>query len=238
MPSIGIVVALPAEARSVVQQRLGFESLHELPEGHWLTVSGAGPAAAEKAAIRLIEREVKALISWGCAAAITPELTPGHLILAAHIHGEDGQLHSTDPAWRQRLAANLPPQLQSHSGGIQESRRVIVTRSEKIALQKKTGAVAADMESAAIARKASAHSLPFLVVRTIADSATMDFPAAVTRALNPRGDVRMLELLGHIARRPSEIPDLIRLGQAFGAAVRTLHQVRKHAGSDFSFTAP
>jgi adenosylhomocysteine nucleosidase len=115
---------------------------------------------------------------------------------------------------------------------------VVGTRTEKASLQQQTGAVAVDMESGAIARRARAHNLPFLAVRAIADPAMMDFPGAVTRSLNPRGDVRILELLSHIARRPREIPDLIRLGQAFGAAVRTLQQVRQHAGPDFSFTPP
>jgi adenosylhomocysteine nucleosidase len=238
VPSIGIVVALPAEARSLVRQRLGFESLHELPEGHWLTVSGAGPDAADRAVNRLIERKVNALISWGCAAAIAEHLVPGHLVLAEHIHGEDDQLHTTDTTWRQRLAANLHPQLKTQSGAIRESRRVVGTRTEKASLHQQTGAVAVDMESGAIARRARAHNLPFLAVRAIADPAMMDFPGAVTRSLNPRGDVRILELLSHIARRPGEIPDLIRLGQAFGAAVRTLQQVRQHAGPDFSFTPP
>jgi adenosylhomocysteine nucleosidase len=236
VPSIGIVVALPAEARSLVRQRLGFESLHGLPEGHWLTVSGAGPDAADRAVERLIGRKVDALISWGCAAAIAEHLRPGHLVLAEHIHGEDDQLYPTDPVWRQRLVANLPLQLRTQSGAIRESGRVVGTRTEKASLQQQTGAVAIDMESGAIVRRASAHNLPFLAVRAIADPAMMDFPAAVNRSLNPRGDVRIMELLGHVARRPGEIPDLIRLGQAFKAAMRTLHQVRQHGGSDFSFT--
>ena len=237
VPPIGIVVALPAEARSVVRRRLDFEGLHQFPEGHWLTVAGAGPDAAEKAARRLIEREVRALISWGCAAAIARDLKPGDLVLAEQIHGEDDQFHSTDTAWRTRLSEALPANLTMASGIIRESRRVIGTRTEKAALQQKTGALAVDMESGAIARTASSHQLPFLAVRAIADPAGMNFPAAVTRSLNPRGDVRMIELLGHLARRPGQIPDLIRLGQAFGAAMHTLQQVRQHAGSDFSLTA-
>ena len=238
MPSIGIVVALPAEARSIVRQRLGFESLHKLPSGHWLTVSGAGPDAADAAVNRLIEREVTALMSWGCAAAISEHLAPGHLVLAENIIGVDDQLYSTDTAWRQRLVANLPPQLKPQSGAIRESRHVVITRTEKASLHRQTGAVAVDMESGAIARRARAHSLPFLAVRAIADPAVMDFPSAVTHSMNPRGDVRIIELLNHIARRPREIPDLIRLVQAFGAAVRTLQQAHQHAGPDFSFSPP
>ena len=172
-----------------------------------------------------------------CAAAIAQHLQPGHLVLAEQIHGEDDQFHPTDTAWRTRLAEGLPANLTMASGIIRESRRVLGTRTEKAALQQKTGALAVDMESGAIARTAGSHQLPFLAVRAIADPAGMDFPAAVTRSLNPRGDVRMIELLGHLARRPGQIPDLIRLGQAFGAAMHTLHQVRQHAGSDFSLTA-
>ena len=114
----------------------------------------------------------------------------------------------------------------------------VSSRSDKQAVNRETGAYAIDMESAAVARTADRHQHPFLAVRAIADPAHMDFPAAVTRALNPRGDVRMGRLLGHLALHPQEIPGLIALGRAFGAAMNTLHQVRRAAGADFGFPAP
>ena len=237
MSTIGIVVALPAEARSVIRQRLGFDSLRELPEGHWLAVAGAGPDRAQAAAGRLLDRKVRALISWGCAAAIASHLQPGHLLLPEGILGADGQTQASDPLWRERLARSVPAQLTVHGGYLQESRKVVATRQAKAALYQLTGALAIDMESAAIARVAASRRVPFLAVRAIADPATMDFPNAVTHALNPRGDVRMASLLSHVVRHPSQIAALIALGQAFGAAMRTLAQVRHAAGPGFALPA-
>lgn len=238
VPPIGIVAALPAEARTVVRRRLEFESLLELPEGHWLTVSGAGPERAHEAASRLMEHNVEGLMSWGCAAALAHHLRPGHLVLPEVVLDEEGHGHAVDLDWRRRLSTSLPSGLLSHGGHLVESARVVGTRAAKASLYASTGAIAVDMESAAIARVARDRCVPFLAVRAIADPAAMDFPGAVSRTLNPRGDVRRVALLGQLARHPWQIGELIALGRAFGAALRTLHQVRRVAGPDFRFTAP
>ena len=238
VPSIGIVVALPAEARSLERRRVGFASQVELAEGHWLCISGAGPERAAEAAQALIERRVDGLVSWGCAAALAAYLRPGHLVLADRVHGADDECHITDEVWRSCLSERLPPHLRQHAGALHESHRIVATHAEKHSLYSATGSLAVDMESAAIARAARASGLPFLAIRAIADHATMNLPAGVLRALNPRGDVRMGILLAHIARRPREIPELMALGRAFGAAMRTLGEVRAAAGPHFGFPHP
>lgn len=238
MPSLGIVIALPAEARSLDRRRVDFASQLELAEGHWLCISGAGPERATEAALALIERRVDGLISWGCAAALAEHLRPGHLVLADRVRGTDDECHVTDAGWRGRLAERLPRHLSQHTGALHESPRIVATHAEKRSLHQATGSLAVDMESAAIARAARASGLPFLAVRAIADHAAMNLPAAVLKALNPRGDVRMGVLLAHIARRPREIPELMALGRAFGAAMRTLGEVRVAAGPNFGFPHP
>ena len=235
MPSIGIIVALPAEARSLVRQRLWFDSVHEMADGHWLAVAGAGPEPARAAAAKLVDREVDGLVSWGCAAGLARHLAPGHLVMAEHVVGENGRQHFTDTHWRERLSSRLSPEVTRHVAPIRESRDVVSTRRDKAHLHHISGHVALDMESAAIGCVAQDQGLPFLVVRAIADHADMDFPRAVTRALNPRGDVRMTTLLGQLALHPAELGALMALGRAFGAAMKTLHQVRRAAGADFGF---
>jgi adenosylhomocysteine nucleosidase len=120
-------------------------------------------------------------------------------------------------------------------GQLAESRHIVPTPAEKQALFATTNAAAVDMESAAVARVAQAHGLPFLAVRAVADTAAMAMPAAVLVSLNPRGDVRPGKLLAHLARHPAQVSELIRLGRAFGAAVGTLRRVRQVAGTDFCF---
>jgi len=119
-----------------------------------------------------------------------------------------------------------------------ESPHFVPGPPEKRELGAATGAIAVDMESAAIAAVAAAHGLPFLAVRTIADPLSMRLPEAVTVALNPRGDVRLGTLLSHVLQNPPEMFELVRLGRAFGAAVTTLRRVRRLSGADCCFASP
>lgn len=233
---IGFIVALPAEAPSLTRQRVDFDSLLPLPEGHWLAISGAGPDAAHEAATRLLAQGTTALVSWGCAAALAPDLKPGALVIPNRILGAKGDTLPVSPEWRGRLVQALTPTIPVIDGALQESRRIVATPAEKHALHLGTHAVAVDMESAAIARVAQRAQRPFLAVRVIADSAQMPLPAAVAQSLNPRGDVRMGDLLRHLVRHPGQIPELIRLGQAFGAALKTLRRVRALSGADCRFS--
>lgn len=234
MPAIGFVVALPAEARSLTHRSAPFESLIQLPDGHLMAVSGAGPERADIAARRLVAHDIQALVSWGCAAAIASHITPGHLVLPERILGEQGDEHHTDTLWRDQLAQSLPHHISREGGTLIESSGVVASKTQKQALHAQTGGLALDMESAAVARVAHSQKLPFLAVRAIADPAELDFPDAVSRALNPRGDVHIIRLLGHLARRPQQIGELLALGRAFNAAIKTLNHVRGAAGRNFN----
>jgi adenosylhomocysteine nucleosidase len=236
--AVGFIVALPSEAGSLGARPPGFGGLVDLPEGHWLAVSGAGPDYAFEAACRLLERGVAGLVSWGCAAALAPHLKPGHLILPEFVLGAEGSRQVSHADWRSRLARALSPTLPVHTGTLIESVRIIPGCAEKQALYARTEAVATDMESAAVARVAHSRGLPFLAVRAIADSAAMRLPAAVTAALSPRGDIALTKLLGHSLRHPGQFIELARLGRAFGAAMATLRRVRKLSGADCGFTPP
>jgi adenosylhomocysteine nucleosidase len=236
--SIGYIVALPEEAQSLVRQRAGFDSLVSLKGGHALTVSGTGPDHARQAALRLIEQGASALLSWGCAGALDPQPQPGQLIIPERIFGADGAILPTDEEWRRRLVASLAPVLFVSGGTLAESPHLVPGPPEKQALFAATGAVAADMESAAIARAAAAAGRPFLAVRAIADSASMALPQAVIASLTPRGNAQLGKLLGYSLRHPAQFIELARLGRAFGAAMATLRQVRELAGTDACFTPP
>ncbi|MGZ8219796.1 phosphorylase family protein [Methylomagnum sp.] len=233
--SLGLLVALPAEAQPLHPRKLDFTDLTQTAEGHHLIVSGAGSDNAQQAASRLVEQGVAGLISWGCAGALAPDLKPGDLIVPERIHGADGTGYATDTDWRRRFLQALSPAMPIKRGQLAESRHVVPGPAEKQALFAATNAAAVDMESAAVARVAQSHGLPFLAVRAIADTSAMAMPAAVLVALNPRGDVRLGKLLAHLARHPAQVGELIRLGRAFGAAVGTLRRVRQAAGTDFCF---
>jgi adenosylhomocysteine nucleosidase len=238
VPSVGYIVALPDEARSLSRQRAGFDEIVRLPDDHLLTISGTGPSHASQAAFRLVERGAAALVSWGCAGALAPDLAPGELLIPERIFGADGTEHAADADWHRHILATLGLTLPVGSGALAESREVVFEPVGKRALFDATGALAVDMESAAVARVAQAHRRPFLAVRAVADSAAMALPAAVRVALNPRGDVRLAKLLSYSLRHPVQFIELARLGRAFGAAMATLRRVHDIAGSDLRFPPP
>ena len=234
MPVLGFVVALPGEARTLSPQRLDFEETLRLPSGHWIGVSGAGPKRAHQAARRLLDENVDALISWGCAGALKEGLQPGHLVIPERIVSADDEVFFPDPSWHQAFLETIPPHLMHHTGTLLESIRVIKTANEKDRLHRRAGALAIDMESAAIARLAKAENLPFLVIRSIADHASMTFPEAINRSLNPRGDVNIGSLLLELLRRPQELKGLIQLGRSFSLAMTTLKRVKDAQNTHFS----
>ena len=205
-----------------------------MPSGHWIGVSGAGPQRAHQAARRLLDQRVDALISWGCAGALDEGLRPGHLMVPERIVSADDEVFVPDPSWHQDFIEHIPRHLMHHTGTLLESIRVIKTADEKGRLHRATGALAIDMESASIARLAKAENLPFLVIRSIADHASMTFPEAINRSLNPRGDVHMGPLLLELLRRPQDLKGLIQLGRSFSLAMTTLKRVKNAQNTHFS----
>ena len=148
--------------------------------------------------------------------------------------GTDEKHYPVDREWRHGFVSTLPPTISAVAGTLAESTEIIADGTAKRALRAATGAVAVDMESAAIARVAGGSRLPFLTVRAIADSAAMKLPHAVLQALTPWGNARLSVLLLDLLIHPRQLGELIRLGQAFAAAMACLRRTRSHVGDNFS----
>ncbi len=233
MTSVGLIVALPGEKQTLTNARIQTGHFSRLNENTLLCVSGIGPEKAAAGAVSLIREGCNALLSWGCAAAIGPELKAGDVVVPEHVVGAAGNIFAVDPSWRGKLLDRLADHPTVHTGSIAESSTIVATAAGKQALQNRTGAVALDMESAGIARIASRHHLPFVIIRAIADPASMDLPKPVAIAVNRNGDVRLPVLLALIVRYPNSIPDLIRLGICFRAAQRGLQITARLLEYDF-----
>jgi adenosylhomocysteine nucleosidase len=234
--SLGFVIALPAEARTLVRQRVCFDDLLELPDGHRLVVSGSGPNHARSAAFRLLEHKVDALISWGCAAALDGSMNAGDLVLPDRILSPDGIEHAVCPEWHDRVRQALAPMLPVTTGLLLGSLKVVANAAEKRELHASKGAVALDMESASVASVANARGVPFLAVRAIADPACMNLPNSVAVAVDERGGVNIPKLLRYALAHPAEFAALARLGKAFYAAANTLRRTAHLLRTDISLT--
>jgi len=230
---VGIVVALPEELATLTSHRLAQGECVCMAENILLGFAGAGPINADQAARKLIAQGANCLISWGCAAALAPQLKPGDLVVPEQVLSEQ-QVSDTDKQWLQHLR-HLSPPISAVSGTLSESIHIVAGSTEKQRIHQDTGALALDMESAAVVKAAQQANLPCLVIRAIADPVTMDLPQAVVHALNGQGRVELSKLLRFLLTHPWEIPALIKLGLHFNAARTTLRKVAKQLNEIIHF---
>lgn len=233
----GIVVALPEELATLISGKVEKGDVVALTPNILIAFAGAGSCNARKASESLIRRGAGQLISWGCAAALSPELEPGDLVIA------DAFLSPQQPAipgnneWAEYTKLTLTDKITIYTGQLVSTPAIIAESRDKQALYAQTAALAVDMESYAIAAVADKAALPCLTIRTIADPADMSLPNAVCQALNDAGDIELPKLIGHILRHPQEIPALIKLGMHFSAAKKTLKLIGQYLDKITEFYA-
>jgi adenosylhomocysteine nucleosidase len=232
---LGIIVGVPAEARSLANFPITNDEPVRLREGVTLGVSGVGPRRAGLASRRILEKGVTALLSWGSAGGLSPKLSAGNLILPKMIISSDRSIYPADPSWHRDLCDRLEGQVEFHTGPLAESAVVVRTPEEKAILFRQTGAIGVDMESAAVAAAAQEARVPFMAVRVVADSSGITLPESALNACDAFGRLNFLKLIRGIAARPTELFSLIRLGRDYRAAQRTLTLVARLVGRDLLF---
>jgi adenosylhomocysteine nucleosidase len=209
---VGIVCALASESR------------HLRPtDGALVMTTGMGSSAASTGARALIDAGAKALASFGLAGGLDPSLQPGAILLPTEVQGPDGRVHPCEAGWRNRLSAKI----EARSGRLVSSARSVGSIEDKAELFRTTGAVAVDMESAAVAEIAEQHGLPFLAVRVVVDGAADVLPRAVTAAADNEGHLQIWRLIGALALAPNELAPLIRLAQRYRVANRSLATIAR-----------
>ena len=197
----GFVVGLAAEARIA------------RPLGASIAIGGGTAAGAAQAAEALAPH-VSALISFGLAGGLDPALAPGTLLVPATILSGD-EAWAADAGLMTLLGPSTPGVLFGDDA-------ILATAAAKAALHARTGAVAVDLESAAVARVAARHGLPFAVLRAVCDPAGRDLPRAALAALDGEGRIGALRVATAILARPGDIPALIALGRDAARARRAL----------------
>jgi len=226
---VGIVAALEAEARILDSARSRTDKVRVLPDGTLLAVSGVGLAPAERAAQALVGAGATALASWGMAGGLDPTLRAGTIFLPSDVLCSDGRQFSTASEWRERLGMALAAQHPIASGKLFSCAHTIESIADKALAFSTTGALAVDMESAAIAAIAARHKLPFIAVRVIVDTAGDALPHAVVAATRS-GRLRVWCLIASLACAPGELAALWRIARRYRAATRALLAVAR-AGS-------
>jgi adenosylhomocysteine nucleosidase len=234
---IGIVVALPQEAGMWTTVRPSCGDLLALSPDLHLVVSGIGGANAQAAATRLLEMNCDALVSWGTAGALHPDLRSGQLVVADQITDTSGERLTPDPAWAQRVVARLASHGEVLVAGVAGTNRILDSVQAKRALGAASGAAIVDMESAALARVAAKHGIPLLVLRAVVDELDTVIPASIMAATDAQGRVRIARLSMRVLGRPPEWLGVWRLGRAFGRARRSLGTAARSLRPDLALFA-
>jgi adenosylhomocysteine nucleosidase len=220
----GVVAALGAEARTLGPATKRGDGLLKLGDGMLVMVSGMGPSAAERAAKRLVQAGVTALVSWGMAGGLDPTLPAGTICVPHLVIAPDGASFATDHHWCELTTAAIAAGRGVVNGTLFCSSTAIEDVRGKATAFEKTGAVVVDMESAAVAKVAASYALPFLAVRVIVDTAADTLPDSVVAATGSAG-LSLSRLVAGILKSPGELAPLLRLASRYRTAIRALTAV-------------
>ena len=182
---------------------------------------GIGRERAHDAANAALSAGASALVSWGVAGALVPELSPGTILLPQQVLTRDGEELATDSRWRMEVCRALQPMYAVHGGSLLDAREVLSTRDAKARVAQASGAIAVDMESAAVGRAAAGAGKPFVVLRVVVDALADTLPRGVERWVDEAGNRRLIAAL-EIAFRPACWPGLFKLSRRYRQARRAL----------------
>src|SRR5262249_4249020 len=110
------------------------------------------------------------------------------------------------------------------TGAIATVDAVVTTVAARKKLADRTGALAVDMESAAVAAVAERHGLRFAAVRAITDVATRELVVDWARCLGREGNVRWRALAAETLASPGKMAEVLRLWYASRIAARNLQR--------------
>ena len=204
--------------------------------GNFEIFTGVGPERAALGAEAFIDAGACGLLSFGVAGGLTAGVPAGALVLAETVF--DGNRHyPTDTAWRNKINDSISDTCEVISGTLAGTDRMISTLDGKQRLHGNSAAVACDMESHAVARIATSHGVPFVVIRAISDPHDRFVPSWVLQCLSPTGEVRIPALLWQAVQRPGSWRGLAGLSRDAKSAFGSLRSVAIRLGPGLRFEA-
>jgi adenosylhomocysteine nucleosidase len=224
MPKIGIVAAMEREVAPLIRgwkvrtlyqsghvprrYRLFETVIESVPENVDLSLicGGVGYEAARRATEALI-REVspELVISVGFAGALDASLQVGDVVVPKTV------MNSADGS-RTNMGSGE---------GVLVSTTAVAGKEQKARFAKAYGAVAVDMEAAAVAQGASARAIEFAAIKVISDAADFEMPA-LDRFITSDGRFQTLRFACHVGLRPWLWGRTIELARNSSRATRAL----------------
>jgi adenosylhomocysteine nucleosidase len=179
---------------------------------------GIGRRRAAQSARRAFDQIAtpELVVGTGVVGALSGDLKPGDLVLSESVIMIDGEAHAA-----QQVAVAKDEDIRAvgrslgmanlaySSGVILTSHRVLTSGAEKRRAKDTTGAIAVDMETAAIATEASARRLPFVAIRAVLDEVDDEIFGA--EMANEEGNVAPLAATSYLIRNPGTILKLPKM---------------------------
>lgn len=223
----GILVALHGEGKCIAGRVVPPGRPVALPAGGRLLVAGMGGEAAAHGARTLLEDGVSGLVVTGFAAGLAPSLGSS-VVIVADLVSDDTRDFRCDPAWSGHLRALAGPARRGHLRTVSEP---LLTAAAKAAAHARSGALAADMESAAVAACATDAGAPWAALRVVLDPADFALPRCAL-ATDGYGQPRARAFAAALARTPADWPALVRLLRHYRAAARSLRAFGRALATD------
>ena len=183
-------------------------------------VVGAGNRSGTASLVESSVRRANCLISFGIAGALAPELRAGDVVVATNVIAADKRWWA-EKQFRDRIA-DLARGIGAHEGPVLGAQTILATAAQKSRARGETGAIAVDLESDIVARIATSAGIPFVVMRAIADTASLTLPPAALLDLSPDGAPKLGRVLASVLGRPSQVTALIRLARDTRRALSAL----------------
>jgi adenosylhomocysteine nucleosidase len=238
-PTLLLVTALSWEARQIVRYIEGLQSVRQgeraLWGGRhggfdvWVLKTGIGQERAAQGlrwAQHIVVPDV--VLSTGCAGGLASGLVAGDVIIAEDVVTADGNSRPLSIPWRERYGrASDAAGLRSRRGTILSNAAIVTATDDKRRLAGGAGALAVEMEAAAIAGWATETGVPFAAARVILDCAEMPIAADVAALTTGAGSVSPRRLLAALARRPAIVRDLLAVASAARTCRRALADLHR-----------
>ncbi len=158
------------------------------------------------------------VIGTGVVGALSSGLKPGDLVLCDRVLTIDAGggvaeqvTVASDAHLRATGRALASAGIAYSTGAILTSHRVLATGAEKRRAKESTGAIAVDMETAAIGAEAAVRGLPFVAIRAVLDEVDEEIVGA--EMADENGNVRPLAATSYLLRNPGamlKLPRMIR----------------------------
>lgn len=214
--------------RQVSRLRIGGRTAWtaRVPAGDVVVVqTGVGLRRAEEAARAVAASgDFDLFLSAGCGGALEEALRPGDLVVADVIVAA-GSRFDTDPEFNV-MAARICDrfELPRREGPILTSPTVLTNAAARRVAVQSSGAIAVEMEAAAIAGVAREHGIAIAELRAILDSADVELHESGDFMDPGTGRLRPLDVLRAVARQPSTMSKLWELRKMMTSAERNLER--------------